>query len=153
MPDSPSKATPPEQDRPEWAGNAEVVALIEAAHDFGARGWTPATSGNYSLRLDRHTLLMTRSGVVKRRLDRRGLMAMTSDGTPLTEAAPSAEAARPVAEEELAQMLDICADHAPNTILTVMRELTDAGVREQYGFIAPTDAALDQFAIHGDMDG
>jgi hypothetical protein len=67
--------------------------------------------------------------------------------------APSAEAARPVAEEELAQMLDICADHAPNTILTVMRELTDAGVREQYGFIAPTDAALDQFAIHGDMDG
>lgn len=67
--------------------------------------------------------------------------------------APSGEAARPVAEEEIAQMLDICADHAPNTILTVMRELTDAGVRESYRFIAPTDAALDQFAIHGDMDG
>jgi len=67
--------------------------------------------------------------------------------------APSPEAARPVAEEEIAQMLEICADHAPNTVLTVMRELTDAGVREQYRFIAPTDAALDQFAIHGDMDG
>src|SRR6056297_656502 len=70
-----------------------IEALIEAARDFGARGWTPATSGNYSLRLDRHTLLMTRSGVDKRRLDSRGLMAMTIDGQPLTKAAPSAEAA------------------------------------------------------------
>ncbi|MFO7758016.1 MAG: DUF6505 family protein [Roseovarius sp.] len=67
--------------------------------------------------------------------------------------APSPETARPVAEEEIAQMLEICADHAPNTILTVMRELTDAGVREQYRFIVPTDAGLDQFAIHGDTDG
>ncbi|MFN2334447.1 MAG: methylthioribulose 1-phosphate dehydratase [Wenzhouxiangellaceae bacterium] len=93
IPDSPRKATLPEPDRPEWTGNAEVAALIEAAHDFGARGWTPATSGNYSLRLNRDTLLMTRSGVDKRRLDSRGLMAMTSDGKPLTEAVPSAEAA------------------------------------------------------------
>jgi hypothetical protein len=67
--------------------------------------------------------------------------------------APSPEAARPVAAEEIAQMIEICDDHAPNTILMVMRELTEAGVREQYRFIAPTDAALDQFAIHGDMDG
>ena len=61
---------------------------------------------------------------------------------------PSIEVARPVAEEELRQMMEICADHAPNTLLTVMRELTEAGVKEQYRFIEASDAGLDQFAIH-----
>lgn len=62
--------------------------------------------------------------------------------------APSVEAARPVALEELAHMAELCADHPPNTVLTVLRELTEAGVREQYRYIEPTDAGLDQFAIH-----
>lgn len=66
--------------------------------------------------------------------------------------APSLEAARPVATEELTQMADLCADHAPNTVLTVLREMTEAGVREQYRFIEPTAAGLDQFAIHGSLD-
>lgn len=62
--------------------------------------------------------------------------------------APSLEIAHPVADEELAQMAELCADHAPNTVLTVMRELTESGVREKYRFIEATEAALDQFAIH-----
>lgn len=66
--------------------------------------------------------------------------------------APSIEAARPVAQDELAHMAELCADHDPNTILTVLRELTDAGVREQYRFIEAADAGLDQFAIHGSLD-
>lgn len=67
--------------------------------------------------------------------------------------APSVEAARPIAAEEVAQMAELCADHAPNTVLTVLRELTEAGVREQYRFIEPSEAGLDQFAIHGELDG
>ncbi|WP_299693723.1 DUF6505 family protein [uncultured Tateyamaria sp.] len=66
--------------------------------------------------------------------------------------APSVEAARPVAAEELAQMIEMCEDHDPNTLLTVARELTEAGVREAYRSIQPQDAGLDQFAVHGDMD-
>lgn len=62
--------------------------------------------------------------------------------------APSVEAALPVAHEELAHMAELCADHPPNTILTVARELTEAGVREHFRFIEPSDAGLDQFAIH-----
>jgi len=69
-----------------------------------------------------------------------------------TYGAPSLEAARPVALEELAQMAEICADHAPNTVLTVLRELTDAGVREQYRFIEASEAGIEQFAIHGELD-
>lgn len=62
--------------------------------------------------------------------------------------APSIEAARPVAVEEISHMAELCADHAPNTLLTVTRELTDAGVREQFRSIEPQEAELEQFAIH-----
>ena len=65
--------------------------------------------------------------------------------------APSPAAARPTAAEELAQMSDLCDDHAPNTLLTVARDLTEAGIRETYRVIEPRDAGLDQFAIHGDI--
>ncbi|TCS66550.1 DUF6505 family protein [Primorskyibacter sedentarius] len=66
--------------------------------------------------------------------------------------APSAEAARPVAAEEIAHMAELCEDHTPNTLLTVARELTEAGVREAFRVIEPQDAGLDQFAVHGDLD-
>ncbi|MGR3502522.1 DUF6505 family protein [Pseudaestuariivita sp.] len=66
--------------------------------------------------------------------------------------APSVEAARPVAAEEIAQMADLCDEHSPNTLLTVARELSDAGVREAYRTIEAQDAGLDQFAIHGSLD-
>ena len=67
--------------------------------------------------------------------------------------APSVEEALPVAQEELAQMAELCEDHDANTLLTVARELTDAGVRESFRSIEPQDAGLEQFAIHGDLDG
>jgi hypothetical protein len=62
--------------------------------------------------------------------------------------APSIEAARPVAAEEIRQMADLCAEHEANTVLTVARELTEAGVRERFRWIEPDAAGLDQFAIH-----
>lgn len=66
--------------------------------------------------------------------------------------APDIAAARPVATDEIAQMIEMCEDHDPNTLLTVARELTEAGVRETYRSIAAQDAGLDQFAIHGSLD-
>ena len=66
--------------------------------------------------------------------------------------APSAEAALPVARDELAQMIELCEDHAPNTLLTVLRELTEAGVRETFSVIEAQEAELEQFAIHGSLD-
>ena len=66
--------------------------------------------------------------------------------------APSAEAALPVAAEELAQMAELCAGHPANTLLTVARELTEAGVRESFRVIEPQEAELDLFAVHGSRD-
>ena len=66
--------------------------------------------------------------------------------------APSLEAARPVATEELEQMADLCADHKPNTLLTVAREITEAGVRETFRTIEASAAGLEQFAVHDTPD-
>ncbi|MFW2544575.1 DUF6505 family protein [Primorskyibacter sp. 2E107] len=66
--------------------------------------------------------------------------------------APSPEAARPVAEGEIAHMAELCEEHDPNTLLTVARELTEAGVREAFRVIEASDAGLEQFAIHGSLD-
>lgn len=66
--------------------------------------------------------------------------------------APDIAAARSVAAEEIAHMAELCEDHDPNTLLTVARELTPAGVREAYRVIQPQDAGLEQFAIHGSLD-
>jgi len=66
--------------------------------------------------------------------------------------APSVDAAMPVATEELRQMSELCADQDPNTVLTVARELTDAGVKEAFRMIEQREAGLDQFAIHGSVD-
>lgn len=67
--------------------------------------------------------------------------------------APTLAAAQPVARSEIAHMLDMCADHAPNTVLAVTRELTDAGVREQFRAIKGSDADLVQFSVHGGAPG
>lgn len=66
--------------------------------------------------------------------------------------APDLAAARPVAEEELRQMAELCEDQPSNTVLTVARTLTEAGVKEAYRMIEQRDAGLDQFAIHGSLD-
>ncbi len=66
--------------------------------------------------------------------------------------APSLEAARNVALEELSQMADLCDEHDANTLLTVARELTQAGVRESYRAIEAQAAGLEQFAIHAELD-
>lgn len=66
--------------------------------------------------------------------------------------APSIDAARNVALEEMDQMAELCADHSPNTLLTVARELTSAGVKEAYRVIEAQDADITQFAVHGSLD-
>jgi len=66
--------------------------------------------------------------------------------------APSVEAAKSVAREELMQMCELCDEHDPNTLLTVSRELSDAGVREAYRAIEAPEAELDLLAVHGSLD-
>ncbi|KMK65759.1 DUF6505 family protein [Puniceibacterium sp. IMCC21224] len=66
--------------------------------------------------------------------------------------APSVEAAQGVAAAEIDQMMALCDEHAPNTLITVARDLTEAGVRETYRVIEAQDADIMQFAVHGSLD-
>lgn len=67
--------------------------------------------------------------------------------------APSVEAARGVASEELSYMASMCVEHEDNTLLAVQRELSDEGLREGFSAIKPQAAELDMVAVHGDMGG
>lgn len=66
--------------------------------------------------------------------------------------APSIEAALTVAQDEIAHMADLCDEHDGNTLITVARELTGAGVKEAFRTIEAQEAGLEQFAIHGSLD-
>ncbi len=66
--------------------------------------------------------------------------------------APDLNAARGAAREEIAFMTELCADHDPNTLLVVSRELTEAGVRESFSAIQPHAADIGQVAVHGSLD-
>jgi len=114
----------------EPAAFAEAEELCRRARDFGARGWTPATSGNYSIRLDDGRILITRSGLDKRRLDPSGLMLLAADGRPTDAARPSAEAGLHVQIYRL--FPDICAVlhvHSPHATVASRRAGSDGAIR------------------------
>lgn len=70
----------------------QVRALIEAGRELHARGWVPATSGNFSARLSAAEIALTVSGRHKGRLDESGIMRADLDGKAVGgEQRPSAE--------------------------------------------------------------
>jgi len=73
---------------------AQVCTLIEAGHAFYARGWVPATSGNFSARVDDERVAITVSGRHKGKLTPDDIMLVDMAGNSLTAARkPSAETA------------------------------------------------------------
>ena len=74
----------------DFASAAEAIA--RAGRKLGALGLTPATSSNFSMRLDVGTLAVTISGKDKGALTAADVMRVDMDGDPVgTSARPSAE--------------------------------------------------------------
>ena len=67
--------------------------LSHTGRNLHARGWVPATSGNFSLRLDDGDIAITASGKDKAELRPGDIMRIASDGSPKEERRPSAETA------------------------------------------------------------
>lgn len=65
--------------------------------------------------------------------------------------APNVDTARPVAEAEIAEMVEMCSEHPQNTLMVVTRELTEEGVKDRFRIVPPQSASLDVFAVHGDV--
>lgn len=62
---------------------ASTTALIAAGQLFHARGWVPATGGNFSARLDDRRMLITASGCHKGELTEDDFLVADFDGKPI----------------------------------------------------------------------
>ncbi len=70
------------------------VEIARTGTELAGRGWTPATSSNFSMRIDEDTIAITVSGRDKGALEASDVMAVALDGGPLDPALrPSAETA------------------------------------------------------------
>lgn len=69
----------------------QAQALVSIGRQSYERGWVPATSGNFSVRLGRDELAITVSGRHKGRLTPDDIMRVDSNGIPLDNKRPSAE--------------------------------------------------------------
>lgn len=68
-----------------------VSALIELGQRCDQRGWVPATSGNFSVRSTPDSVLITRSGCHKGRLQAHDFMQVDLQGNSLEPGKPSYE--------------------------------------------------------------
>lgn len=69
----------------------QAIALAAAGEALYQRGWVPATSGNFSMRLSNSSATLTASGKHKGRLTPTDFIAVDLAGKPLSEGKPSAE--------------------------------------------------------------
>ena len=65
--------------------------IVQASHTLYSRGWSPATSSNYSARLDAQHCAITVSGKDKGKLAEQDVMVVDLHGKPITPQKPSAE--------------------------------------------------------------
>lgn len=66
--------------------------IVANTRELAALGWTPATSSNFSMRLDHRLVAITISGRDKRKLSPEDIMVVDWDGKPVgTDQRPSAE--------------------------------------------------------------
>ncbi len=134
----------------EWciSGGFEFSNWTEA--DLAGKARQAFSNGWFGLETTGRVTFVAVTQIEPAELDR--LTDMLAEHFVTYYGAPDLFAARPVATEELSHMVEMCDEHAANTLLTVSRELTEVGVRESFRVIESQDADLDQFAIHGSLD-
>ncbi len=76
-------------DNAEFADKAQQI--IEAGRFLNQRGWVPATSSNFSMRLDDGSVAVTVSGYHKGALSEEAVMRVDAEGNSLDGRRPSAE--------------------------------------------------------------
>lgn len=68
-----------------------IDLLIELTQSYYQRGWTPATSSNFSIRNPDQTVAITRSGQHKGKLSPQNFMKISTTGELIDTGTPSAE--------------------------------------------------------------
>ncbi len=106
--------------------------LIEAGRFIDSRGWVPATSGNFSVRLANGEIAITVSGKHKGRLSVEDIMRIDSYGNSLDGKKPSAETLLHTAlYQRYPEVKAVLHPHSMNATLAA-RFFNDAMVLEDY---------------------
>lgn len=106
--------------------------LIEAGRFIDSRGWVPATSGNFSVRLANGEIAITVSGKHKGRLSVEDIMRIDSNGNSLDGKKPSAETLLHTAlYQRYPEVKAVLHPHSMNATLAA-RFFNDAMVLEDY---------------------
>ena len=69
----------------------QAIALAAVGEDIYRRGWVPATSGNFSARLNANSAIVTASGKHKGQLSPTDFIAVDLTGKAISDGKPSAE--------------------------------------------------------------
>lgn len=134
-------------------GNFSAADLQQAARELAAtgrriheNGWAPATSSNFSRRLDRHHCAITVSGRDKGLLEETDIMAIDLQGRPVTNGKPSAETALHTGlYRRFPEVGAVLHTHSQAcTVLTMHGGLSDALLLEGYELLK----ALDGIGTH-----
>lgn len=107
--------------------------LVAAVRELAARGLCPATGGNFSLRLDSDTVLITVSGANKAALTENDLLRVGFDGSVNGHGRPSAETALHLGIYRLAPDAGAVL-HVHSVAATVLSRLTDANALNVRGY-------------------
>jgi methylthioribulose-1-phosphate dehydratase len=106
--------------------------LVEAGRLIDSKGWVPATSGNFSARLNNGTIAITVSGQHKGRLQTSDIMLIDSDARSLDGKKPSAETVLHTAlYKRFPEIRCILHPHSLNAML-ISRIFPSACVLENY---------------------
>lgn len=121
-----------------------AAELIEAGRFIHARGWVPATSGNFSARLSDGRIAITVSGKHKGELQPEDIMLVDADGGSLDGKKPSAETLLHTSlYRRYPELGSVLHPHSPGSVL-VSRLFTGALVLEQYELLK----ALEGISTH-----
>lgn len=124
--------------------------LAAAGRELYDHGWVPATSGNFSVRLDSGSCAVTVSGRHKGRLSPADVMAVTLDGTALTDGKPSAETALHTQlyrwRDDIGAVLH-CHSAAATTLTRAQPDVTDLLLRDYELLKAFPDVATHATAV------
>lgn len=111
-----------------------VTTIIAAGQRLDARGLAPATSGNFSVRLDPERIAVTVSGRHKGRLSAADVMLVNHDGMALEEKKPSAETALHTHLYQLYPQVNAILHVHSVPVVTLTRYLDDAAAVTLQGY-------------------
>ena len=135
-----------------------AAELVDAGRQLYAREMVPATSGNFSARLDDGTIAMTVSGRHKGRLSIADIMRVDAEGNPLDDRRPSAETLLHVQiYSRFAQARVILHPHSVNaTVLSLMSHdeliLQDYELLKAFPGVATHDCSVRVPVFANDQD-